>query len=30
MVNIVDSVTSPDGALKATLTAFDPRRARAG
>jgi hypothetical protein len=26
MVNINDSVTSPDGALKVTLTAFDPRR----
>jgi hypothetical protein len=25
MVNINDSVTSQDGALKATLTAFDPR-----
>jgi hypothetical protein len=25
MVNINDSVTSPDGALKVTLTAFDPR-----
>jgi hypothetical protein len=24
-VNINDSVTSQDGALKATLTAFDPR-----
>jgi hypothetical protein len=26
MVNIGDSVTSPDGALKVTLTAFDPMR----
>jgi hypothetical protein len=26
MVNIGDSVTSQDGALRATLTAFDPRR----
>jgi hypothetical protein len=26
MVNINDSVTSEDGALKVTLTAFDPRR----
>jgi len=25
-VNIGDSVTSQDGALKVTLTAFDPRR----
>jgi hypothetical protein len=25
MVNINDSVTSQEGALKATLTAFDPR-----
>ena len=24
-MNINDSVTSPDGALKVTLTAFDPR-----
>jgi hypothetical protein len=26
MVEVNDSVTSQDGALKATLTAFDPRR----
>jgi hypothetical protein len=26
MMNINDSVTSQDGALKVTLTAFDPRR----
>jgi len=26
MVNIGDSVTSQDGALQVTLTAFDPRR----
>jgi hypothetical protein len=26
MVNINDSATSEDGALKATLTAFDPKR----
>ncbi len=26
MVEVNDSVTSPDGALKVTLTAFDPRR----
>jgi hypothetical protein len=26
MVNINDSVISPDGALKMTLTGFDPRR----
>jgi hypothetical protein len=25
MVNINDSVTSPDGTLKVTLTAFDPK-----
>jgi hypothetical protein len=25
-VNINDSVTTPDGTLKVTLTAFDPRR----
>jgi hypothetical protein len=26
MVEVGDSVTSPDGVLKVTLTAFDPRR----
>lgn len=26
MVEVNDSVVSPDGALKVTLTAFDPRR----